>query len=93
MYPSLDVASDLSFYKFINCITKHRKLANNVGGGGLSQEVYHFLKEKNYNHIRSLLISTDNFFFWNKCSLYAYQTQPLPSFNGINFPVMYNLSY
>ena len=27
--------------------------------------------------MHSLLISTDNLFFWNKCSLYAYQTPPL----------------
>ena len=53
-----------------------------------------FLERKIDNHKHSLLISTDNFFFWNKCSFYAYQTQPPhPHFNEINFPVMYNLSY
>ena len=90
MYPSWNVASDLSFYKFINCITLHRKISKQCVLF-LSKEVYHFLKEKKYNHIHSLLISTDNFFFWNKCSFYAYQTPPI--FNEINFPVMYNVSY
>ena len=42
--------------------------------------------------MHSLLISTGNFSFWNKCSFYAYQTQP-PFINEINFSVMYNLSY
>ena len=39
-----------------------------------------FLKRKSYNHIHSILISTDNFLFWKKCSFYAYQTQSPPPF-------------
>ena len=52
-----------------------------------------FLKSKKNTTIYTVLISTDNFFFWKKCSFYAFETQPLRLFNEINFPVMYNLSY
>ena len=53
-----------------------------------------FLKREKIQQNTQYLISTDNFFFWNKCSSYAYQTQPPPPFfNAINLPVMYNLSF
>ena len=45
MYPSWDVASDLSFHKFINYITEHKKISKQCVLF-ISQEVYHFLKEK-----------------------------------------------